>query len=93
MCLYTSAEERLQNFSIIVGQNNGKKCGSFNNKMSVGETSAFSCEADARGTSLKIKINGRHEFLTLCEVFIFGTGMFGEHRCITLNNRHCRIYL
>ena len=82
MCLYVLAEERLQNFSIIVDQNKGmyKKCGSSNNKMSVGETTAFSCEADARGTSLKIKIKGRHEFLRLCEVFIFGIGMFEVNR-------------
>ena len=93
--LYISAEVRLQNFSIIVGQKNGmyKKCGSSYNQISAGGTTAFSCEAHARGTSLQIKINGKREYLTLCEVFIFGTGMFKENRRIALNNRHCRIYL
>ena len=77
MCLNISAEERLRNFSIIVGPNNGmyKKCGSTTNDMSIGETTAFLCEAHASGTSLKIQINGRRQFLTLCEVFMFGTGM------------------
>ena len=95
ICLYISAEEPLQNFSIIVGQKNGtyKKCGSSYNKISVGGTTAFSCEAHASGTSLQIKINGKHAFLQLCEVFIFGTGMFKENRCIALNNIHCIMYL
>ena len=95
ICLYISAEERLQNFSIIVGQKNGtyKKCGSSYNNISVGGRTAFSCEADARGTSLQIKINGKNEYLQLCEVFIFGTGLFEENMCIALNNRHYVMYL
>ena len=43
--------------------------------MITGETTAFPCEANAKGKSLKIQINGRKEVLTLCEVFIFGAAM------------------
>ena len=77
VCLYVSAEKRLRGFSIIVGPNNGmyKKCGSSTNDMERQETTAFLCEAPASGTSLKITIIGRREFLALCEVFMFGTGM------------------
>jgi len=45
--------------------------------MSSTETTAFPCEAHAKGTSLKIQIIGRKEYLTLCEVFVFGTGIVG----------------
>ena len=77
--LYISADERLRNFNIIVGPNNGtyKKCGSSTNDMSKGETTAFFCEAHASGISLKITIIGRKQFMILCEVFILGTGMVG----------------
>ena len=50
-------------------------CGSPSNNMSTAEARTFSCEPNARGTSLKIQINGRKELLSLCEVFIFGRGM------------------
>ena len=70
-------DERLRTFSIVVASNNVtyKMCGSPSNNMSTGEARTFSCEPNAKGTSLKIQINGRKEFLTLCEVFIFGRGM------------------
>ena len=48
--------------------------------MSTGEVRVFSCEPNAKGTSLKIQIKGRHEYLTLCEVFIFGRGKI-EVKC------------
>ena len=41
--------------------------------MDTGQTTAFMCEANAKGNSVKIQIQKR-EFLTLCEVLIFGTG-------------------
>ena len=93
--MYISDEERLENFSIIVGPNNGKyqKCGSSNNAIPIGETTAFLCEAHASGTSLKIQINGRRQFLTLCEVLIFGTGMVVENSCFALNETYYIIYL
>jgi len=43
--------------------------------MITGETTAYTCEADAKGNSVKIQIKGRKEFLTLCEVLIFGKGI------------------
>ena len=94
MCLYISADHRLRKFSIIVGPNNGiyKKCGSSTNTMSNGDTTAFTCEAQASGTSLMIKINDRNEFLTLCEVLIFGTGMVVESSCIAMNKTYCISY-
>ena len=45
--------------------------------MITGETTAYTCEANAKGKSLKIQIKGRKEYLTLCEVLIFGTGIVG----------------
>jgi len=42
--------------------------------MSTGEVRTFSCESNARGTSLKITLKGKHKILNFCEVFIFGTG-------------------
>ena len=94
MCLYISADERLRHFSIIVGPNNGtyKKCGSSTNDMSIGDTTAFFCEAHARGTSLKIKLVERKEILTLCEVFILGTGMIVENSCIAMNKTYYIIH-
>ena len=43
--------------------------------MSVGEVKGFLCESNAKGISLKITVKGKQQLLTLCEVFIFGTGM------------------
>ena len=80
ICVFISGKERLWNFNIIVGPN--YKCGSSSNSIAIGNTKAFTCEPNARGTSLKIQIKGRKECLTLCEVFIFGTGMVEENRCI-----------
>ena len=74
--IYVSGN-RLKNFTIIVGPHNGKykTCGSARNNMITGETTAYTCDANAQGNSLKIQINGRKEYLTLCEVLIFGTGL------------------
>ena len=80
--------ERLRTFSIIVGPNNGtyKKCGSSRNNLSSAEARVFSCEPNAKGSSLKIQIKGRRDLLTLCEVFIFGRGK-SEVKCdIEINN-------
>ena len=76
-CEICMTGERLRTFSIIVASNNGtyKMCGSPSNNMSTAEARTFPCEPNTRGTSVKIQINGRKEFLTLCEVFIFGRGM------------------
>jgi len=84
--LYISAKHRLRDFTITVGPDH--KCGSSSNAIAIGETKAFTCEPTARGTSLKIQIKERSENLQLCEVFIFGTGMVGENRWITLSNNY-----
>ena len=78
---------RLQRFSITVGPTNGayKKCGSYRNRMVSHETTAFMCEANARGNSVKIQIQKRRTWLTLCEVFIFGTGMAEVTICTVTN--------
>ena len=41
--------------------------------METAQTTAFKCEANATGNTVKIQIQ-KTEVLTLCEVFIFGTG-------------------
>jgi len=68
---------RLWNFDITVGPYNGQywKCGSSSNYMDTGETASFTCDPNAKGTSLKITIKDRRELLTLCEVLVFGIGM------------------
>ena len=68
----------MRNFNILVGPNQGtfKKCGSSSNNMSIlGECKGFVCESDAKGVSVKITVKGKNKLLTLCEVFIVGTGM------------------
>ena len=45
--------------------------------MTTGETTAYTCEANAKGRSLKIQIKGTNKILTLCEVYIVGTGIVG----------------
>ena len=78
---------RLQQFNITVGPMNGayKKCGSSTNRMVSHETTAFMCEAKARGNSVKIQIQKLQTWLTLCEVFIFGTGMLDVTTCTVTN--------
>ena len=55
--------------------------------MSPAEARVFSCVPNAKGTSLKIQIIRGRDYLTLCEVFIFGKGKI-EVKCdIEINNR------
>ena len=42
--------------------------------MTTGETTAYTCEANAEGNSVKIQLGVKRMYLTLCEVLIFGTG-------------------
>jgi len=67
---------RLSNFNITVGPYNDQywKCGSSSNYMDTGEIVAFTCDRDARGTALKITLVDRRDYLTLCEVLVFGQG-------------------
>ena len=69
------------------------KCGSPTNNMSSAEARVFSCEPNAKGSSLKIQIKGRRDYLTLCEVFIFGRGKI-EVKCdIEINNGKIHQYI
>ena len=67
---------RLKDFDIRVGPYNGnyKRCGMARNTMVPGETKSYLCSPNAIGSTVKIQID-RFEFLTLCEVSIFGKGM------------------
>ena len=67
----------LRNFNITVGPHEGtyKKCGLSTNDMKTGEIRSFSCESNARGTSLKITVKETNTTLSFCEVFVFGKGM------------------
>ena len=42
--------------------------------MDTGEIVAFTCDRDAKGTALKITLIDRRDYLTLCEVLVFGKG-------------------
>ena len=53
--------------------------------MTTGETTAYTCEANAKGRSLKIQIKGQNKILTLCEVYVVGTGTVGV--CIAKTHR------
>ena len=44
--------------------------------MNIGEIKSFKCVSNARGQTMKITILGRKEFLTLCEVIVYGKGMY-----------------
>ena len=79
--------DSLRQFSIAVGPNDGvyKKCGWSRNKMLTGDTTAFTCEAHATGNSVNIEIKRLQSWLTLCEVFVFGTGMLEVNIYIATN--------
>jgi len=57
------------------------------NKISTGETKSFSCQPYTRGIYLKIDIPYKNTFLTLCEVFVFGTGTVALDISIASNTR------
>ena len=67
-----SLGEFLRNFNIKVGQY--WTCGSSYNDLDSGETGAFTCDAKAIGSTLKITIKAK-SFLAFCEVMVFGKGM------------------
>ena len=71
-----STGRSLSNFNITVGPYNGQylKCGSSSNDMDTGEIVSFTCDRNAIGSTLKITIKDRREFLMLCEVLVFGKG-------------------
>ena len=83
---------RLSKFNITVGPYNGQygKCGSSSNYMDTGETASFTCDPNAKGTSLKITIKDRKELLTLCEVLVFGKGMTCSNFNQPRSNNHFR---
>jgi len=87
---YYTPGERLRNFEIIVHPRSGRKkrCGSMStNILETGETKSFSCEPEAIGTSMTIRLPGETNILTLCEVFIFGKGTVEMNISIASNTR------
>ncbi|KAI0208186.1 hypothetical protein LSAT2_007133 [Lamellibrachia satsuma] len=64
---------RLKDFDIKVGPYNGnyKTCGMARNTMVPGETKSYLCSPNAIGSTVKIQAH-IFEFITLCEVSIFG---------------------
>ena len=74
---YLLPVNRLLNFNIAVGPYHGtyKKCGSSINNMSIKEWKGFVCESNAKGISVEIGIKGKKHILSICEVFISGTGV------------------
>ena len=44
--------------------------------LSTGETKSFSCGHLAMGTSFRITILGHNKIVTLCEVQLYGEGMY-----------------
>ena len=67
---------RLKVFDIRVGPYNGKYkwCGMDRNALGSGQTKSYLCSPNAKGSTVRIKIH-EPEYLTLCEVFVYGRGM------------------
>ena len=63
-----------------------KRCGSFRNDMSKLKKKTFHCEPEAVGVMLKIALKGTLRYLTICEVYVFGTGMSNLE--ISIANRY-----
>ena len=70
--------KRLNNFSIMIGPYRGKyqTCGSSKNSMISEKRKSFTCADNAKGSTLKITNHGKNKVLSLCEVLVYGTGMF-----------------
>ena len=69
-----------------------KKCGSSSNSLSPTPVPKdFVCEPNAIGKSVKITLALEMKYLTLCEVFVFGTGLDELNIFIVINS--LRIYI
>ena len=66
----------MRRFRILIGPYHGsyKKCGSWSNYMTTGQTKRFVCDSSATGISLTITMIGTRGRITLCEVSILGRG-------------------
>ena len=69
--------ERLVNFSIVIGQHNGRfeACGPSLYDMSDMAMKSFYCSPNVYGSNLKITLHTKRwkrEILTLCEVYVYG---------------------
>ena len=67
----------MENISIKVGPYHGQfgQCGSDTNSLANGKMETFRCTTNAKGSAMTIALLGnREQFLTLCEVFVFGEG-------------------
>ena len=71
-----SSDEQLTHFDITIGPFLGKygKCGSAYNNIKIGETTFFTCPGGPPGPTMKITKYGSGKHLTLCEVFVYGSG-------------------
>ena len=72
--------DRLRHFGMTIGPHEGtyKTCGggAKYTLLSTGETKLFYCGHLAMGNSLKIEMLGHNKVITLCEVQLYGTGMY-----------------
>ena len=50
------------------------KCGSTDNHLSGSKIHSFTCDRDAKGSALNIRMNKRKIAPDLCEVLVFGKG-------------------
>ena len=62
-------------------------CGSPGNYLGLSKVVSFSCDGDAKGTALNIRMNWRKATLELCEVYIFGKGMTGNETVMLVTLR------
>ena len=71
---------RLRHFVMTIGPHEGthKTCGPNPGFtiVSTGETKVFYCGDLARGISFKIEMLGHNKVITLCEVQLYGKGMY-----------------
>ena len=72
---------RLRHFGMTVGPHEGmyNTCGRiprFALLPSTGETKSFYCDDLAMGNSFKIEILGYNKIISLCEVQLYGKGMY-----------------
>ena len=64
-----------------------RKCGSSSNSLSkIPVPKDFVCEPNAIGKSVKITLVLKNAYLTLCEVFVFGTGLDELNIFIVINS-------
>ena len=57
-------------------------------EMFPGQVKYFACDPSAYGTAVRITADvSGDDYVTLCEVYVYATGMVELNKCITLNAR------